>query len=84
MSASDSYKEVEIINVKQFQSKTPETVKNYNKDYYTKNKAKILEHANKEKRCDVCDCTTSKSNWSKHIKTKLHQLKVQIRDLQIK
>lgn len=57
-----------------------EIIKKYNKDYYTKNKAKILEDVNKEKRCEICDCTTSKSNWSKHVKTKLHMMNMKIKD----
>ena len=68
--------------IKAFKSKAQETVKNYNKDYYTKNKAKILEQANKEKRCEVCNCTTSSSNWSKHIKSSKHLLKTKINELQ--
>lgn len=75
--------EVEIIErPKIFKSKQPEAIKNYNKDYYTKNKAKILENANKEKRCEVCNKTTTESNWSKHVKTQKHQLNVRINELQ--
>lgn len=76
--------DTEIIQPKQYKSKQPESIKNYNKDYYTKNKAKILESANKEKRCEHCNKTTTTSNWNKHIKSQRHLMNVKIKELEKK
>ena len=51
-----------------------EYMQNYNKDYYTKNKGKLLQDAIKKIRCEVCGVECSKSNMSKHIKTEKHKL----------
>lgn len=51
---------------------------NYNKDYYAKNKAKLLEDAVKKIRCEHCNVECSKSNMSKHLKTQKHILYAQL------
>ena len=63
-------------------SKTQQEVKKYNDTYYQTHKAQILEKVNKKVNCELCNCSTSKSNWSKHIKTDKHKLNMKIRELQ--
>lgn len=63
-------------------SKTKEVVKKYNDTYYQSHKADILAKVNQKIQCELCNRTTSKSNWSKHIKTKKHEQNVKINELQ--
>ena len=64
--------------VEPFPSKDKDSIKNYNKSYYQKNKAKLLDKATAEVKCDVCNITTGKGNMSKHLKTSKHQLHLQL------
>jgi len=50
----------------------------YNKDYYVKNKAKLLADAVAKVRCEHCNVDCSKSNMSKHCKTQKHILHMQL------
>lgn len=64
------------------QSKTKESVKKYNNTYYQSHKAQILEKVNQPIQCELCNCSTAKSNWSKHIKTKKHEQNMKIKELE--
>lgn len=59
----------------------PNKIKMYNDTYYRKNKAKILEKINTKVLCAACNCSTSKSNMSKHTKTEKHKLNMKIIEL---
>ena len=52
--------------------KTKEYIKEYNKLYYQKNRANLLEYANKKIFCSVCGVYISKSHFARHCKTKKH------------
>jgi hypothetical protein len=54
-------------------SKESEYVKKYNTEYYSKNKAKILEKGKEKIRCALCDCNIRKENRNKHEATKKHK-----------
>jgi hypothetical protein len=41
----------------------------YHKEYYKKNKGRILETMNREVECDVCKCTVRKCKLNRHKKT---------------
>lgn len=55
-----------------------EKSKDYNKDYYAKNKERLLANACTKIRCEHCNMECSKSNMSKHIQTEKHKLRAQI------
>lgn len=62
-------------------SKTKQSVKKYNDTYYQAHKAQILEKVNQKIVCDLCNRSTAKSNWSKHVKTDKHKLNMKIKEL---
>ena len=47
--------------------------KDYNKDYYKKNKGKILERMTQKVYCKVCNCSVSKVNYPRHCRTNKHR-----------
>jgi hypothetical protein len=51
-----------------------ETTKEYNKNYYEKNKEKHLKNLKQKIYCECCDKHISKVNMQKHNATKGHQL----------
>lgn len=51
-----------------FKSHEKEYIKEYNQDYYAKNKEKWLERV----RCDVCHIEVCQASYSKHLKSKQH------------
>ena len=57
------------MSVKIQYSKTPE----YHKEYYEKNKEKILASMNRIKHCDICDKDVKFCRWSKHCQGKKHK-----------
>jgi hypothetical protein len=64
------------------ESKSTSAVKQYNKTYYTTNKAKLLEDARQKVLCETCQCQTSKSNLTKHRNSAKHILNAKIKELQ--
>lgn len=60
------------------EDKKCQNIQQYNKDYYAKNKAKLLQDAIKKIRCEHCNMECSKSNMSKHLKTEKHKLHMQL------
>ena len=49
------------------------TSKEYQKEYYEKNKDKIKQAVKSQVSCDICDKTMSRCNYYSHIKTKIHK-----------
>lgn len=49
-------------------SQEKEYIKEYNQDYYNKNKAKWLEKV----RCDACRLEICQASYNKHLKSKQH------------
>jgi len=49
--------------------KTKEYVKNYNKDYYNKNKTDLLQKASVKVSCPHCSLEVQKQHLTKHKKT---------------
>lgn len=60
-----------------------EYMKQYNKEYYVKNKEKLLADAVTKVKCECCDIECSKSNMPKHIKTEKHLLHVKLNQLNL-
>ena len=58
---------------REYREKNKEQLSNHAKDYYIRNREKILERCKIRVCCDVCGCTFTKSDKSKHIKTQKHQ-----------
>ena len=55
----------------------PEQRKQYNKDYYTKNKDKILKTALTKQKCDFCDRMVIKNNMLIHQKLNICKRKAE-------
>jgi len=49
----------------------PTTVE-YNRNYYLKNKDRLVKLSSAKKYCDCCDKMLSNSNFSKHLKSDIH------------
>ena len=49
---------------------------NYLKSYYSENKDKIREKVAEKKCCEICDRFITKSNFTKHLKSQKHLLKL--------
>ena len=45
----------------------------YNKDYYTQHKGKILSRMNSKVHCPICNTCVSKVNLPRHMRTKKHK-----------
>lgn len=69
----ESHKEERLQAMKDYKQKNQAKITEYNKNYYHLNKNKYKVN----KTCDVCNCEISSSNFSKHIKSKKHQLNLQ-------
>lgn len=61
---------------KTYKSKSPEVVKAYNKQYYAKNKQKILESMNRMKKCEYCDKEVRFHNFNSHCRGLKHKFNV--------
>lgn len=48
----------------------------YNKKYYEEHKKKYQEIYNRKQECETCGKQISKSNFSKHLKSKVHLNKI--------
>lgn len=59
-------------------SQTKEYIDNYNKNYYQKNHAKLLQYSKKPRMCEVCNRKYQTSNWSKHISSEKHNRNAEI------
>ena len=46
--------------------------KQYNKEYYCKNKTDWKEKYGQMKYCNACNCSVTEYNWSKHLQAKKH------------
>ena len=68
--------EVENIN-NTIKPKTAESVKEYNKQYYAKNKTEILRKLSEKIKCEFCDRTVIKNNFHKHQKSDICKRKQQ-------
>jgi hypothetical protein len=48
---------------------TPEERKSYNKEYYSKNKQRILEKSSQKIKCEFCNREIISGNYRRHINT---------------
>lgn len=62
-------------------SQTKEYIDEYNKQYYQKNRDKLIEYSKVPITCNVCNKVYQKSNWSKHINSEKHIRNQKIHDL---
>jgi len=49
--------------------------KEYNAEYYRKNKKRILKNMEEKVKCEICEKTVSRCNMEKHKQTMKHKLK---------
>lgn len=49
---------------------------NYSKEYYLKNKQRILTRLNERIFCDVCQCWICKGNQKTHIRSNKHKVRL--------
>jgi hypothetical protein len=63
----------EIVKVKKiYKSKEKDNEKQYNRNYYLKNRENRLIYSKQKKQCHVCNCLISSSNFSEHTKSNKH------------
>jgi hypothetical protein len=77
-------REKQLAYGKKWKEEHKDELKDYNKAYYEENKQALIE---KKKFCHICKKEYSSLNFSKHVKTKKHQVntaKVSISDLPLK
>lgn len=58
--------------IKRWKSDHKDEIKQYNAEYYRKNKEHIKTLVSQKKHCDVCNCTVNKCKWNRHILTTKH------------
>lgn len=64
---------IQVPEVKKiFNSKLPEAIKEYNRQYYLKNKEKKLNDAKTDIFCAICNKNIHKSSLQRHIKSPKH------------
>ena len=52
--------------------------KEYQKQYYIKNRERLLAYSLSKKKCLICDRSYHISHFSRHLKTKKHKKKLEV------
>lgn len=57
----------------------PSNTSSYSKQYYQKNRAKILERAAQKNTCEICEGSYTNGSKSKHVSSNKHQTAIRLK-----